>query len=54
MVEKIIWSRNAIEDKIRITTKDHHPARYKIIFAEIRVLHLWDSIINPDCLETDI
>ncbi len=96
MVEKIIWSRNAIEDKIRILeywyirigtktyskkldivlkgsvknlrffpfmgrklpgsdirfiTKDHYQVFYKIVGAEIRILHIWDSRRNPDCLD---
>ncbi len=96
MVKRIIWSRNAIEDKIRILgywykrtgtktysntldaslkitvanlknfpkmgrrlpdseirfiVKDQYQIFYKLVNDEIRILHIWDSRRNPDCLE---
>jgi plasmid stabilization system protein ParE len=96
MVERIIWSRNAIEDKIRILNywfrrigsktysrklnealkesvdnlksfpqmgrklpdsdirfivKEHYQIFYRFQNSEIRILHVWDSRRNPDCLD---
>lgn len=96
MAARIVWSRNALEDKIRIlhywnertgsntyskrlnkslsdavnllkgfpnlgrnmpgsdtqfAVKDYYQIFYKYANDEIRILHIWDSRRNPDCLE---
>lgn len=48
MVRRIIWSKNALRDKIRIL--DYYQIFYKYTENEIRILHLWDSRRNPEDL----
>ncbi len=96
MAGRVIWSRNALEDKIRILdywkkrtgsnnysvklnlslmdavkilkgfprlgrnmpdsdiqfiVKDYYQIFYRFAHDDVRILHMWDSRRNPDCLE---
>jgi plasmid stabilization system protein ParE len=98
MAKRVIWSRNALEDKLRILdywnkrtlsksysmrlnqslieavkilwefpalgrslpnsdirfiVRDYYQIFYRISQNDIRILHIWDSRRNPDCLEVN-
>jgi plasmid stabilization system protein ParE len=45
--------RNMPDSSIQFVVKDHYQIFYKYANDEIRILHIWDSGRNPDCLELE-